>query len=576
MIPRNALDEAVALLSSGSFKAALKIAKREQKASKRDPMPWNIAGICYSQQGKFPEAISQFQTALKIAPDFIDARHNLAQTLILAGRANQVPKLLEKHSGEDSRACYFLAQAYMHLGDMSAAEAFITRSIDLSGKFAPAYNLRALVRGGQGQEKAALQDFETALKINPNNVEALVNISLPLARQNRHADSRQAAERAVALDPSHTGALLRLGMSQVEAGEFEAAAKQFRSILDLQPHNAQAFEQLSLVLDRDAVAALEPAIRKALAKARAGSTEGAELNFALSRAADAKGDKQTAAKARSKANATLARLHPYDPEADSQQTRDILARFPAAIPTALTEAEAPRPIYVLGLPRSGTSLVEAMLARHPKVTAMGERAATGFLLQDLIEKNLPFDNKAITRFVEGDKDFLPACPDGTLAYVDKMPENYRYIGFLRAAYPDAKFIHVKRDPRDVALSMWKSHFSGRALSYTYDLRAMAHRFGLYAKFMTHWTSLYPDAILTVNYEELVSDPTAASQKLAQFCGLDWIDDMISPEKSDVPTLTMSASQIRKPIHRSSVGTWASQSDELAPFLDALDDSYWRP
>jgi Tfp pilus assembly protein PilF len=574
MIPRSALDEAVALLNSGSFKAALKIAKREQKAGSRNPMPWNIAGICLSQQGKFQDAISQFQRALKIAPDFIDARHNLAQTLILAGRANQVPKVLEKHSATDPNACYFLAQAYMQEGDIQAAETFISRSIELSAKFAPAYNLRALVRGGQGQEKAALQDLETALQIDPNNVEALVNVSLPLARQNRHADSRQAAERAVAIDPSHIGALLRLGMSQVEAGEFDAAAQQFRRILDLQPNNAQAFEQLSLVLDRDAVAALEPAIRKALTKARSGTAEIAELNFALSRAADATGDKQTAAKARAKANATLAKLQPYDPLADSQQTKDILARFPAENATTPTKPDAPHPIYVFGLPRSGTSLVEAMLARHPGITAMGERAATGFLLQDLIDKNLPFDNQAIAQFRDADQDMLPTCASGTQAYVDKMPENYRYIGFLRAAYPDAKFIHIKRDPRDVALSMWKSHFSGRALSYTYNLRAMAHRFGLYARFMTHWTSLYPDAILTVNYEDLVSDPTAASQTLARFCGLDWVADMVSPEKSDVPTLTMSASQIRKPIHRSSVGTWASQSDELAPFLEALDDSFW--
>jgi hypothetical protein len=215
-----------------------------------------------------------------------------------------------------------------------------------------------------------------------------------------------------------------------------------------------------------------------------------------------------------------------------------------------------------------------MLARHPAIAAMGERAATGILLQELIEKDLPFDSNAIARFVEADIGMLPACPNGTDAYVDKMPENYRYIGFLQAAYPAAKFIHIKRDPRDVALSMWKSHFSGPALAYTYDLRALAHRFGLYAQFMPHWTRLYPDAIQTVNYEELVSDPKSASQKLAQFCGLEWVEEMISPEKSDVPTLTMSASQIRKPIHRSSVGTWANQSDELAPFLEALDDSFW--
>ncbi|MEN8742264.1 MAG: tetratricopeptide repeat protein, partial [Phaeobacter gallaeciensis] len=356
MIVSRDLGIATSYLNSGAYKPALKIAKRLQKTTPRDPQPFNIAGICLSAMNKLPEAIAQFQRAMKIDPGSIDARHNLAQTLILAGRHAQAIKIVEPLRDSDPTACFFLAQAHVHLGDLTAAEVAINQAVTLRPSFAPAQNLRGLIQTNLGEETEAIAAYEAALALDPNNVETLVNISLPLARQNRHAEGHEMVERAVQLAPEHIGARLRLGTSFIEAGRFEEAKEQFRAVLALHPTQTQAFEQLSLLLDRGEMKTLAGPAQKALAKLRSGSVEAAELQFALSRIEDAMGDRQAAAKARELANGILAKQLPYDAEEDTRQTERILSRFPDITPSPTDKPDGPYPIYVLGLPRSGTSL----------------------------------------------------------------------------------------------------------------------------------------------------------------------------------------------------------------------------
>ncbi len=570
----NDLSLAASFLSSGSHRSALKLAKRMQRSSPSDPLPWNIAGICLSAMNKLPEAIAQFQRALKVDPGFTDARLNLAQTLILAGRYEQAIKAMQPIGSKDQKASFFLAQAYFRLGDMTPAETAIDHSVLLDDRFAPALNLQGLIRLAQGRECDAIAAFEAALTADPNNVETLVNISLPLARQNRHQDGHRMAERAVQLAPTHIGARLRLGTSFMEKGQFPEAEEQFLEILNLEPSNAQAIAQLSRITPRKRLAHLERSAAKALRKARKSSMDAAEIQFALSRIHDVGGDLAAAAKARQDANGTLAKLLHYDPQADSHETARILAKFPTAPAVAGQTGTSPYPIYVLGLPRSGTSLVEAMLSRAPNVETLGERAATGFLLSEHLASDDCFSSQDAEAFAKNHDALLPDMAPDTVAFVDKMPENYRYIGFLKTAFPQCKIIHVIRDPRDTALSMWKTHFSGRALNYTYDQEAMAHRFALHARMMAHWKSLFPGQILTVSYEDLATDPIGSSQAIASYCGMNWVPEMAAPEGSDAPTLTASASQIRQPVHNRSIGQWRQHKEELAPFLAALDASLW--
>jgi len=173
-----------------------------------------------------------------------------------------------------------------------------------------------------------------------------------------------------------------------------------------------------------------------------------------------------------------------------------------------------------------------------------------------------------------ERRMLPELPAGVSAFTDKMPENYRLIGFLKTVHPGARFVHLRRDPRDVALSMWRGHFSGSALNYTYDLRAMAHRFNLYAEIMAFWHRLLPGQILDLPYEEMTADPEVASRTLAAHCGLDWVPQMARPDETAEAVLTSSAGQLRQPVHRRSVGAWRTHAEALAPFIAGLDPALW--
>ncbi len=558
-------------------KAALKSAKVGMAREKQNANWPNLAGVSLSALGRHREAVPMFQKALKINPGFTDARRNLAQTLILLQRHETARNLLEpltQKSPDDGDAWYLLAQCHMAGGGFPQAEQAITRAIDSGPKKARDYRLRALIRERSGRIDAALTDYEAALELNPNHVETLVSISLPLARQLRVDEAEAAVRRAISIDTAHIGARLRLGMHLVESGRTDEAVEVFRAALEIAPNDAEAIEQLAAIQTSEQNRELDVRALTALSVAPRKSTARASLHFARARIAAQAGDKETARTERAAANREMALILPYDRRLDAALVEKLIARFASPIATFESQGQSPLPVYVLGLPRSGTTLAEAILGAHPEVTALGERTAAGSLLQRVIDLDLPFDLAAIEAFRAGDKAMMPNLSEDTRAYVDKMPENYWLIGFLKSAYPHCRIINITRDPRDIALSMWQGRFSGTALNYTYDLSAMAHRFNLYARMMAHWRTILPGQILDVAYEAMVSDVASAGQSMAAFCALDWREEMANPNEHAGQVLTMSAMQLRQPVHTHSVGKWREFAEELAPLIRGLDPELW--
>ncbi|MFV0512624.1 MAG: tetratricopeptide repeat-containing sulfotransferase family protein [Jhaorihella sp.] len=571
------LSAAQAHLQQGRFKPALKAARSALRKQPKSALAANIAGIALGRLGDHREAVAMFRKALKLDPGSADARRNLAQTLIFLGQNKSARALMQRQvdaSAGDAGAWYLLAQAELALGDAVAAETAATRCIAADPRQSRALNLRALIRDRMGLLPEAIADYEAALAINPDDVEALANMALPLARQLRDGDALTALRRAVALAPGHAGARLRLAMHLAQSGAREDAIAAFRELLDMAPGHPEAIEQLAGLQDAADNRTLEPQARAALKSAPRRSEARASLNFALSRMAEQSGDSRAAAALLADANGDMAARLPYDATADAAQHADLLERFDDPVAAAPPVGDDPRPVYVLGLPRSGTTLCEAVMGAHPAVAALGERAASGMLLQRIITEKLPFDASAVRQFIDADALMRPDLTPGTKIWVDKMPENYRLIGFLMTAYPRARIVNLTRDPRDVALSMWRGHFSGTALNYTYDMRAMAHRFNLYAQAMAHWRQVFPRAIMDLAYEDLVRDVEAASRRLAGFCGLEWHPEMARPDRTAGQILTLSAAQLRQPVHARSIGGWRAHADELAPFIAGLDPGLW--
>ncbi|KIC37164.1 tetratricopeptide repeat-containing sulfotransferase family protein [Leisingera sp. ANG-M7] len=577
MTLQNDLQSALGFLNQGKFKQALKQSKGGMKRYKSHPDFPNIAGICLSGLGKHRDAVPYFKKALALAPGFHDARKNLAQTLLFMQQGEPAMKLLErvlKDQPGDQAALYLQAQAHLVMNNAEAAIGTATAALARDPRQPRMLRLRATAWNTLGDEKATLADYQAAIKVNPNDADALQSASLLLARLMRQDEATEAARKAVAVAPQNVEARRRLASQLISNGESGAAREQCLALMELDPKDTQVLEMLARISSREQNADLLPIAQKALKAAAPRSLDRANVSFALARIADQEGDKDAFAAHNDEANACMAAQTPYDYEESERQFTRIMAAFPDQITPADTAPEGPRPIYVVGMPRSGTTLTETVIGLHPDVFPLGERGVPAFLLHPFIEKDQDFTPAAARTFVAEDISRLPEMPEGTAAYVDKMPDNYRLLGYLGTAYPDARFVHLCRDPRDVALSIWRGYFSGSSLTYAYDLKAMAHRFNLYGQLMQHWRQVMPGRIYDLRYEDFVAGIEGESRKLADFCGLEWVEDMAHPERHEGQVLTLSNTQVRQTAHTRSIGKWVKFADVLAPFIDGLDPEIW--
>lgn len=564
-------------LREGRVKAALKSAKAGLKRHKTHPAFPNFAGIAMCSLGQHRGAIPFFQKALKLAPDFNDARKNLAQALVELNEFQAASKVLSgliTRTPKDPQVWYLQALVQYETGELDAALVSIDEAISLDEKFAQALNLRGLMRNAAGKVADSIDDYRAAIKAAPNDVEILLNASEPLADQVLFQEATAALERAVQLAPDYPKARFWLSVQQLAMGETKTAREGFKWVLERDPEHATAIHRLTGLQSGAENKELLPLIERALKIKPVVANRSGMLNLAKARIHEQIGEPDKAVEAWAVANATLASESPYDSDADSAFNAEILGQFTGGQFQSESMPDGPRPIYVLGLPRSGTTLTENVIAAHSKVKGLGERGASFNLIGPLIGKGIAFDADAIADFVRQDRSLLPPLPDDAIAYVDKMPENYRIVGFLLAAYPDARIISVKRDPRDIGLSMWKASFKGKALNYIYDFKDMAHRFNLYAKSMQHWHSVFPGRIYDLQYEDMVQDVMATSQDIANFCDLEWEPAMARPDLSAEQVLTASVTQLRQPVHARSVGGWRKYPDMIQPLIDGLDPKLW--
>jgi len=239
------------------------------------------------------------------------------------------------------------------------------------------------------------------------------------------------------------------------------------------------------------------------------------------------------------------------------------------------------PIFVLGMPRSGTTLVETILASHPEVYGAGELRDLHRIANNPIEgvdtENYPYSlqyltpeelTKMGTRYAAGLKERSPASTRIT----DKMPANFLFIGLIHLILPNARIIHIKRNAADVCLSGFSRHFAAKNQPHSYDLREMGHYYRCYARLMEHWQRVLPeDAYLDVQYEELVNDTEAQTRRLIDYCGLEWNEACLESHKTERSVKTASITQVRQPVYTSSVERWRHYEKFLGPLFEALGE-----
>jgi len=569
-------DKILALLKAGQFARAIKAAKLAHKKFPKEAYFANLAGMAFANSAKPREAAAHFNKALRMQPQNQDFQNNLVQALVASGQHEKarslISKLLEQRN-DASELLYLHAMSLMQSGDAGAALQMVAKTIAANSEHAKAHNLRGMLLSDQGRDFEAIESYRISMELAPDRPDTLSNISLPLSRVSRGEEALAMLERAISINPSHLNARHRYAIQLNEAGRQQEAKQAYGALLDIAPDHADALLELSLMQSEQENAALLPVIKSTLSQAHKYAPDRVHLNFALASVYRQQKDYEKEAKALGVANAIGARLRPFDAAREERQldaTQKLFANAPQPA-DAMRISDGPTPIFVIGLPRSGTTLVEQVLTAHQDVTGFGELVTAGRLAAPLIDKGAEFDAKD---FAAQYRENLPETSQITPMFVDKMPANYRYVGFLATAFPDARFICLRRDPRDVALSMWRSYFPSRGMDYTFDLRAIAGVANHFGSYMAHWQALFGDRILQIGYEDIVGDIETASRNLAQFCGLEWDAAMAHPEQNTATVRTASLAQVRQGVHTRSVGGWTRQADQLQPFIQGLDAKYW--
>jgi tetratricopeptide (TPR) repeat protein len=450
------------------------------------------------------------------------------------------------------------------------------------------YNLGFLLHRARRYD-AALGAYQQALERGAAGPEEIhLNRAVILAEQLGRVDLAEAElGRALERSPRYVPAWINLGNLHEQRGDRTRALQAYEAALAIEPRQALALARLANVMSPagDAFERLVGRLRLALQRADLRADERADLGFGLGKALDALGSYDEAFEAYAAANrasrASAGTQGPrYDPAAHERFVDALIRAFPGA-PAPIDGPPGPKPpVFICGMFRSGSTLIEQILASHPRVTAGGEidllpEIAAQHLGRWLREPRVPAaqaDVRALAgRYLAGIAQRHP----GADLLTDKRPDNFLYIGLIKCLFPHAKIVHTTREPIDNCLSVYFLHLS-HAMPYAHDLLDIAHWYRQYRRLMAHWKAVFGPDIHDVHYDALVADPRPAIAGTLAHCGLDWDEACLEFHRTPTVVATPSAWQVRRPLYRQSSGRWRHYERHVQPLVTALGDASSAP
>ncbi len=474
----------------------------------------------------------------------------------------------------------------------------------------PALLASAKVAQGAGKWTEAERDLTAAASLAPDLTEVGVALANCRLEAGRMPQALRAAEAVLARDPEHPGALNAKGRALHEMGRGTEAEACFKAALGRAETEFQTLNNLGMLArahgDRAAAAAyfrravaLAPSdnalhknlsqsitytedephleqLRARLAGSGANDPSSAPLHFALFKALDDLDRRDEAFSHLDSANRlTKARLgYEFKSHALPYALTKAVFAAPPSAPAKAPPDKAPRPIFVTGLPRSGTTLTERIIARAEGTQACGELMVVTSAAARLLRSISARGDKTLTAqdlaaLGDGIRAGLAEYSDGSPVMIDKMPLNFRWIGFICAALPEARIVHLNRDPLAVAWSIYQKGFNGDGNGFAYDPADIARFMVLHRDLMAHWRRIYPGRVFDLNYGDLVADTERSTRALAGAVGLPWSEAWLSPEQGTSQILTASADQANRPIYRGSDAGWQRYDAQIGPLKAAL-------
>lgn len=582
--PHPRLAAIAGLIGRSDFARAEAEAARLLRDAPDSAVAFNMLGIATAARGNATAALPQYQAAIRLDPFFADAFFNMARALVTLDRIPEAERMLRAaiaRAPDLIAALVLYGEVLIESRRIPAAVHHLRRAASLAGRDGKVLFTLGRALAALGEDGEALALFQKVVDLGGGSVpDALAAMAEVKMRIGRAEDALADADRALSIDPDHLAGLSQKALILQTLGRFDEASPLFLRSMEADPKNGSTFR---CYMTGVTVQPGDPLVDRMIGLIeQPGLSPYAEMDFgfAIAKGLEDMKDHRRAFVYLRRANDMMCRLAPYDHRArlaeleamrDAFRGLDLAARQMDGAPDAA-------PIFITGMPRSGTTLVEQIIASHSRVTGGDEMDILPHLATTLLR-----DPAAATAFRRADtladaeiaalgRDYLAEVArrhPGAGIVSDKTITSYMYLGLLKLALPRARVILVRRDPRDTLLSIYRNRFPDGVHLYAYDLRNLAEYYATFVEMVEFWRAELPGWFTEVQYETLVARPEEESRRLIAACGLDWEEGCLDFHRNNRQVRTLSVYQVRQPMTTGSVQAWQPYAEELQPMFDVL-------
>ena len=573
-----------ALAAAGRHAQALESFRQALKLKPDLAIAHHNMGVALAALDRPEDAVAQFEKVVALQPNNVDGYVRLGNVLVTLQRSEDALAQYKRALGLHQRSAGAQAgvgTALALLNRHEEAVPYLQKAVALAPQVAEFHNNLANSLTALDRCDEAIVHFRQALSLKPSFTAPHANLGNALESLGQMDEALVSYQAAIAADPREPANHHNIGNLLRILGRFEESRHAFEKAIALAPNKAEYYRGLSdsmtfTAADNHLVVAMEDLTGRDTLPDK----ERAELHFALAKAYDDLGQTEPAVRHLLEANRLTRREVDYDEPESLGQLRRIASVFTSKM---MREQDGGNPstvpIFIIGMPRSGSTLIEQILASHPEVYGAGELPDFSKLAGTICQRDeatMPFAEMMVpipagelaqlgAKYLAGIVALAPTAAHIT----DKMPSNFRLAGLIHLVFPNAKIIHARRNPVDTCLSCFSKLFR-RNQPFSYELRELGRYYRAYERLMDHWRRVLPEGtMLEVQYETLVADFEAQSRRIIAHCGLDWDPSCLAFHRTERPVRTASSMQVRQPLYQSAVGRWKAYEPWLGPLLEEL-------
>ena len=598
ILERNQILPVISLLNSGQNQDALNAVEYLITDFPDKALLLNLRGACYENLGSLDKSADSFKKALAIQPNYLEAQYNLG---VIQGKLCQIDssiksykKLIEiKPTHIDARNN--LGNALIQNLKFDEAIIHLKYAISVNPKFAEAHNNLGLAYLEINQVNKAIKNFEQAIKLNPNYIRAYINLGLVLKDIGQIDASVNCYKKLLNINSNSTQAHLCLGIVFKQKGQISDAINSFEMALKIDSDFISAYYELVSEKQYTLSQKQFNKLKKLYDSNELSQKDRINLCFTLAKINEENKNYDKFFDFLNEANHLRKKELNYSLDKAENRHYVISKIFEASAPNInklSQKSSVTRPIFIVGMPRSGSSLLEQILSSHKSVYGAGELQVLNKILRPIVNNYLndgkfnhladaenikkPLNSRKsinIKSYLSIRKEYFNSIRDLNFSeniFTDKALLNFQYIGFILAAFPEAKIVHLKRDARAICWSNYKTNFSQSEMGFANNMEDLTGFYISYSKLMNYWQKKFPNKIYDLVYENLTINQEDETRKLLKYCELEWDDNCLEFHTNIRTVQTASKDQVREKMYQGSSEAWKKYDAYLKPLIKGLD------